>query len=376
MKKALFVATVYKFLNFEKNDMKILKEMGYTIYSATNMREADWLRDDGSLDYLEIIKHHIDFGRFPFSLKSIIAYKHLKKLIEQEKFDLIHCHTSVAAAITRLAARKARKKGTKVIYTCHGFHFHKTSGMINWILYYPIEFLCSYLTDMIITINREDFNVIQKFPVKEKKYIPGVGIDVSSIIGKRINRNKIRQKYNIPNNAFLIITVGELSDRKNQKVLLKAIAKVSKTDIYCIICGTGKKKKNLSKMAMDLGIKDRVIFAGQVSYDEIIDLYKACDLGALVSKIEGLGLAGIECLAAGKPILASNVQGIKDYAIHNVTGQVASAQDISGFVKGINRLISNQELYDRCCSNSSKVAYRFDIYKVDKLMKENYRAIL
>ena len=160
-KKALFVATVFKFLSFEKSDMELLKDMGYEIYTAANRKESEWLQDDGDLNYLNLQKCHIGFGRTPFSRKNIIAYRQLKSLIQRENFEVMHCHTPVASAIARLAARKAHKKGMKVIYTSHGFHFHKSSPIRNWLIFYPIEWLMAFLTDMIITINREDYRIIQ-----------------------------------------------------------------------------------------------------------------------------------------------------------------------------------------------------------------------
>lgn len=375
MKKILFVATVYKFLKFEINDMRILNEMGYKLYSATNMQGEDWLRDDGFLDSLDLNKKHVEFGRSPFSKKNILAYKMIKEILNED-FVLIHCHTPVAAAITRLAAIKTRKKGTKIIYTSHGFHFHKKSGLINWLLFYPIEYLSAYLCDMIITINKEDYELIQKFPVKEKRYIPGVGVDIKSIVNKIVDVDKVRDRYKIPMDAFLIVSVGELSKRKNHKVIIDAISKLSNTDVYYVICGVGKEESNLKELAYKNKIHDRVIFVGQVSHEEVINLYKASDVGALPSKIEGLGLAGIECLASGKPILASNVHGIKDYAIQDVTGQVAAADDVEGFAEGIYKLMTDKDLYNSCCQNSIEMAYRFDLSITDKKMRENYSTLL
>ncbi len=171
--------------------MEILKKKEYEIHTATNMTGYDWLSDDGSLDYLELHKHQIDFGRSPFSKNTFEAYRQLKVLLKEEHFDVIHTHTPVASAILRLAAISTRRKGTKVIYTDHGFHFHKSSPRKNWILYYPMEYILAYYSDMIITINREDYNVIQNFPVKKKIY-SSVGVDIDSIANLIVDKKKIR----------------------------------------------------------------------------------------------------------------------------------------------------------------------------------------
>lgn len=375
MKIVLFVATVYKFLNFEKSDMELLKSMGYEIHTATNMDEAEWLKDDGSLDVLVSKKNHINFSRKPFSHDTIIAYKQLKALMDKEHYDIIHCHTPVAAAISRLASRKTRRKGTKVIYTDHGFHFHKHSGIKNWILYYPIEYISSIWTDMILAINKEDFGVIQNFPVKEKRYIPGVGVDVQRIMSIHVDEKGLRKRFGIPDNIFLILSVGELSVRKNHEVIIKAISMIPQKDIYYLICGTGEKRLELENLASQLGVHDRILFAGQVSHDTVLGLGHIASIGAIPSLIEGLGLAGIETLAAGKPIVGSNVHGIKDYVIDNVTGISCPPHDVGAFRDAIMRLYSDKGYYSLCSKNCAGKAMEFDILKVRQLMEENYKFI-
>lgn len=375
-KKALFVATVFRFLNFEKSDMELLKEMGYEIYTATNRKESEWLQDDGGLNYLHLHKRHIDFGRTPFSKKNIAAYRQLKRLMQQETFDVMHCHTPVAATIARLAAGKARKNGMKVIYTSHGFHFHRTSSIRNWLIFYPIEWFMAFFTDMIITINKEDYKVIQKFHVKEKHYIPGVGVDTSGIAEMEVDRAALRKKYHIPEQAFLILSIGELSDRKNHETVIRAIHQCQDSNIYYVICGTGEKKEYLQKLIYELGLIGRVILAGQLSHDEVLCLCHTCDIGALPSRIEGLGLAGIETLAAGKPLAASAVHGIRDYAIDGITGITNKADDITGFQHAIQRLQQDTDFYHKCQKCALPTARKFDLSKSRKLMRKNYCKLL
>ena len=374
MKRALVTATVFGFLNFEKSDIEILQSMGYEVHTATNMYEANWLQDNGTYDNNPIVRHQIDFGRSPFSLDNIKAYRQLKLLLRENHFDIIHCHTPVAAVITRLAAKKTRKKGTYVIYTCHGFHFHKTSAKKDWIMYYPIEKFLSHYTDMIITINKEDYGVIQGFKVKEKKYIPGVGIDSEHIHNLNAERTEILEEFGIPADAFVILVIGELSERKNQAVILKAIQKTGDDSIYCIFCGTGYKEKEYKDMAADLGISNRVIFAGHRSHESVMQICHAVDIGAIPSRIEGLGLAGIEILAAGKPLVGANIQGINDYLIPDETGYSFAPDDSDGFAKGIIKLKNDKSAYENCSGNAYATAQKFDIKTVRELMKEIYAA--
>lgn len=376
MKKALIIANVYDFLNFLTNDIEILKSLGYEVHCATNMEQDEWLRDKGTLDYLGIIKHNIPFGRTPFELKNIAAYKKIKKLIKEYGFSVIHCHTPVAAAIGRIAAISARKKGAKVLYTCHGFHFHKTSPIKDWLLYYPMEYLLALFTDGIITINREDYTVIKKFKVRYKRYIPGVGVEINRFRNNLEDGNLTRKKLGIPQDAFLIVSIGELSDRKNQSVIIKAMSKLKSCQMYYVICGEGNKREEYEHLAKMLGVESRVKFMGQLPYDDIIKICQAADIGAFPSKIEGLGLAGIELMAAGKPLVASNVHGIVDYAIEGLNSIICDPLDITAFAKGIYQLYKDRDLRDRYSVNAIKIIKKFSKENSYRCLEHIYKEII
>lgn len=375
MKKALIVATVFRFLNFEKNDIKILQAMGFEVHCAMNMNQGGWLSDDGSLDWMGIIKHQIDFDRKPFSRGNVTAYQQLKLLINQSDFDLIHCHTPVAAAIARLAAVKARKRGTKVIYTSHGFHFHKKSSKKDWILFYPMEWILAFFTDMIITINNEDFCVAKKLRVKECRYIPGVGIDVHSIRNLGVDKRRLRNEIGVPCDAFLILSIGELSARKNHIVIIEALNKLRDKRVHFAICGTGDKKSEYEQLLKKYGLEKQVHLLGQREHTWVMELCHTCDIGALPSTIEGLGLAGLEIMAAGKPVIGANVHGIKDFVKDNITGYLCEPHDVDGFAGAIKHFMEDKNLYDLCAKNAEIMAESFDIKKTRKLMVENYKYI-
>ncbi len=376
MKKVLFVATVFRFFNFEKSDMQILSDMGYEIHTASNMIDYIDHRDDGTLQGLQIEKHQVAFGRSPLSKKSITAYRQLKKILSEYHFDIIHCHTPVASAILRLAAIKTRKKGTKIIYTDHGFHFHKKSSIASWLLYFPVEYFMSFFTDLIITINKEDLRLIKKFPVKQVRYIPGVGVDTDFIAKQDVDSSLIRKQFNVPEKSFLIVSIGELSTRKNHEVIIRAIAEIKESNLYYLIFGVGDKKDYLADLCIRLGIQERVIFAGNYPHNEICKYIHAADIGAIPSLIEGLGLVGIETLAAGKPLVGSNVHGINDYLINNITGVSCNPKDVKGFKDAINKLRTDKDFYAECCKAALLKAKEFDINIVRDLMKHYYNECL
>lgn len=371
MKKALHIATVYCFFGFEESDISILKDMGYEVHLASNMHGYD----EGRFAHLGVVNHQIDFARNPFSIQSIIAYHQIQKLVNEIHFDIIHCHTPVAAAIARFAMRSARKMGSKVIYTDHGFHFHKTSGLKNWLLYYPIEYMMAYYTDTILTINKEDLKVISKFHVKDKIYIPGVGVDVKKIMKIKVDRTVVRHEFGLPEKSFVILSVGELSSRKNHEVIIRALAKVPFQDIYYLLCGDGQKKQYLRSLCEELGISDRVVFAGHIPHNKVLELNHVADLAAVPSRIEGLGLVGIEALAAGIPVLSSNVHGINDYVINGKTGLSCKPLDVDAFRDAIIKFYSDKDFYRQCRENTQEKALEFDIDKVRPIMKEVYKTV-
>lgn len=380
MKKVLMTATVPSMIGqFNMSNIKILQEFGYEVHVGCNFKNYsywDKKRIDEFIKELkekEVVYHQIDFGRSPFSKSSYIAYKQIKKLLKEKDFKILHCHTPVASAISRMASAKLYLKSKiDVIYTCHGFHFHKKSGIKSWLLYYPLELFTSIFTDMIITINHEDFKVIKKFPVKYKEYIPGVGVDTYGIKSRTPDVYALRKEYGIPADAFLILSIGELSDRKNQGVIIEAIGKLKRNDIYYLICGTGENENKYRQLCIDNDVQDKVIFAGQVDHDKVMDLCHVCDIGALPSTIEGLGLAGIETMSAGKPMIGSNVHGIKDYIINGYTGYGFDSNDVNGFAKAIAKLADNKSLYKKMAENAALKANEFDITKSEELMKRNY----
>ncbi|MDF2486669.1 MAG: glycosyltransferase family 1 protein, partial [Herbinix sp.] len=174
MKKVLFVATVVKhhISTFHIPYISWFKLNGYeTHVCAKNDYEN---KEDCVIPYCDKY-YDLPFGRSPLSSCNITAYKQLKRLIDTNEYDIIHCHTPVGGVLTRLAAKKARKSGTKVIYSAHGFHFFKGAPLKNWMLYYPVEKHLAKYTDCLITTNKEDYlGIKDKFHAKSIKLVNGV----------------------------------------------------------------------------------------------------------------------------------------------------------------------------------------------------------
>lgn len=350
MKKVAFIASVSGHIQcFHIPYLKYFKEKGYETYVVT--------RDEETIDYCD--KHiAVPFERSPFSKSTFIAYRKLKKVIEKENFDMIHCHTPVAAFLTRLAAKKVRKKGTKVIYTAHGFHFFKGAPLINWLIYFTVEWIGSFFTDALITMNKEDYDIADKYlHAKKTFFVHGVGVDICKFKKSDKTREEKLNELKIPTDSTVILSVGELSKRKNHEVILKAISKIKGKNIYYCIAGIGEKYEYLKELAKELNISDRFILLG--FRKDINELLSCLDIFCFPSLHEGLPVSVMEAMSVGIPCIVSNVRGNNDLIDDNKGGFLVSTRSVEEFKDKIIFFMNNKD-----------VNKEFEIYNKEKI--KNY----
>ncbi|MCQ2799761.1 MAG: glycosyltransferase family 4 protein [Bacilli bacterium] len=381
-RKVLLVASVISFIEwFNKENVEFLLEtMKCEVHIACNfdyMEDTDPERTKKYIDSLKekgVLLHNIQFARNPLNKDNIRAYRDLKAIINKENYSLVHCHTPAASMITRLASKNARKHGTVVMYSCHGFHFHKSSPKKNWLIYYPMEKWLSKYCDYLVTINKEDYSRAKRFRCKNVRYIPGVGVDIKRIQECRIDKNAFKRNLGLPEGSLMILSIGELIERKNHRVIIQALGKLKRKDIYYVISGKGPLKNELISIARKYGIEDNVMFLG--FRNDVPELCNAADISAFPSKIEGLGLAGIEAMAAGVPLVASNVHGILDYVIDGKTGFVRKPNDVDGFAQSIQTLADSKDLREAMASNCIEAVRPFDLSNALPAMWDIYKEIL
>ena len=366
--KILYVTTVGSTMGFFCELFKMLKSEGHEVELAfSNSKPLN-----ESVASLGLPLHTICFSRSPLSLDNVKAYSQLKKLIENGKYDIVHCHTPIAAACTRIACRKIRKnKNIKVFYTAHGFHFHKGAPKLNWLVYYPVEKICSHFTDKLITINKEDYKLAKKkMKAKEICYVPGVGVDLSKFKNVKVDRNAKRREIGVPEDCFLLLSVGELNENKNHQIIIKALAKLNNPKIYYAIAGIGDKKDYLIEMSKMLGINERVHLLG--FRNDIPELNYISDVFCFPSFREGLGIASIEAMTCGLPLITSNIHGINDYSQNGVTGYKTSPTNADGFADAIQELIDDPKLRRKIGLYNTNLAEKYDINQINCIMKKIY----
>jgi Glycosyltransferase len=384
MKKILILTTVSGFLcKFEKENVKILQQLGYSVHYAANALEQQYVFDESEIENMGVQLHHIDIERSPYMIKkNRKAFIQLIKIIEENDIQIIHCHTPVGSLLGRLIGRyfSRKKRDLKIIYTVHGFHFYRNAPLLNNIVYYSVEKCLARYTDKLIVINQEDYQAARKLRLKAsgKIYkIPGIGLATEKF--KEMlpeERQTRRSELGLSENDFFMVSVGELNENKNQAVVLQALAKMrsNNIDISNIkygICGTGFFEDRLKNQIEELKLEDVVTMYGYCV--DVSKILGCADISIFPSKREGLGMAGLEALAMGVPLIAANNRGTREYMQHLKNGYVCKNNDIDEYIEAIqimqNLKLSKMVEMKQYCQESVKP---FIKEKTIKIMKKVY----
>lgn len=290
--------------------------INFTICCNMNGADKELYKQDCEKYGIEAV--HIDFDRNPLSrINYSEAKKQLNELMQKRRFDIIHCNTPIGGVLGRLCGKKYGIK--TVIYQAHGFHFWTGAPKKNWLIYYPVEKYLARYTDILITINKEDYKRAQNFHLKKGGkiyYVHGVGVDCKRFLNSGENkRSEIRNSLGLKADDILLLSVGELNENKNHAEVIRAISKCDNTDLHYAVAGKGDIKASLELLAKELNLEQRVHFLGFI--DNMPDHYKAADLFVFPSKREGLPSAVMEAMASGLPCLVSNIRGCNDLIDEN-----------------------------------------------------------
>lgn len=366
--KILYVTTISDTVNaFLIPHIKMLIDGGHQVDVAFNIEQ----KIKPEIFEMGCKVYELPLQRSPLNTNNFRAYKMIKKIIVEEKYDLVHTHTPIASAVVRLACRDL--SNMRVFYTAHGFHFYKGAPLINWLVYYPVEKVLAKYTDVLITINKEDYERAKaKFKAKRVEYVPGVGIDVEKYSNLKIDRVLKRKELGVPDESFVLLSVGELNKNKNHEVVIRALAKIENSNIHYLICGEGPLKGYLQDLVRQQGLENRVHLLG--FRRDIPEICKSAEVFVFPSFREGLGLAALEAMAAGLPIITSNVHGIVDYSIDGITGFTCSPTDILGFSKHIKYFLDKKNKIGEVANYNSSAVKRYKLTNVLGLINKVYHS--
>lgn len=369
-RKILVTATTELFItSFLIPYLEWFNQQGYEVHVAYN----------GSSPISFVTKvWNVPFGRSPLAKSNLYAYKQLKSIINNNSYDLVHCHTPMASVITRLASQESRKNGTIVLYTAHGFHFYKGGPIKNWLIFYPIEKLLSYLTDGIVTINKEDLKILneKKFKSSGKYQIPGIGINPDRLSNLGQKDKFLMADLGISEDDIVVLYIAEFIPRKNHEFIINAIPELLKENnkIKFLFAGGGILKNRMERIVNEKNIDKNVVFLGFV--DNIGRYINLSHIGVSSSKQEGLGLGIAELMYNEVPVVVTQDRGHRELVTHCEDGFLFSQNDKNEFVKYILKLVSNSELRNKMGKKGRLSMSKFLIDNSLKKMVEIYKIYL
>lgn len=377
MRKILFITTIGGFLSqFEMNQVRILQGMGYEVHYASDFNNNFYEFDEIDLIREGVIIHRIDIKKKPHRIISNTkATRQIKEIINKYNIDVIHCNNPLGGVCGRVAAVSSRIKPL-VIYTAHGFHFYKGASFINWLSIYPIEVILARFTNVLLTINNEDYRRAMKLDIRKGGFVAkvnGMGVDSKRFKPMPEIRNEVRGELCIPNNAFHIVTAAELNDNKNQKVVIEALANCPYKNIYYSMCGIGENRNRLEELINKLGIEDRVKILGYRTDMERV--LQSADVFAFPSIREGLGIAGVEALMCNVPVIALDNRGTREYVRHMTNGLVCKNNSVDSFLNAIMCLYENPKFLNKLSANGRQSVKRFSKTSVNNRFRKIYAKI-
>lgn len=372
-KKALMYASVASMIQqFNMDNIRLLQELGYEVDVACNMKQGSTITDEkvslmkSELETMGVHVYHIPVPRSITNIKDIWkSFWITRKLINEQEYSLIHCHSPIGGMICRLANRLSKWYGqVRMIYTAHGFHFYKGAPQINWLLFYPIERICSCYSDVLITINQEDY-ALAKRKMKSKLcvYVPGVGVDLQKFKKVSLTEKSKFRILGVSDKDTVLVSVGELSTRKNHEVVIRALSKLNNPNYKYFICGLGPLEHRLEKLILDLNMQSNIWLLGYRS--DIAEILNMADVYVFPSLQEGLPVALMESMAAGKAVACSRIRGNTDLVDSN-GGVLFDPHSVDDCTMAIDQLLH---------SNLAKMG-EYNSNKIRGFSKETVRELM
>lgn len=370
-KRVLFVASVFDHLyTFHQPYFKWFQENGFEVHIACENAEKI-----SNVD----VATEIPFGRKTLTKNHFISYKKIKEYVEREHFDLITCHTPIASVITRFAARDARKKGTKIMYTAHGFHFYEGSPLINWLIYYPIERIGTYFSDAVVTINTEDYELISKQGDPKCLYfkIPGIGVDSQIYFPvNQLDKINLRKQRGFSEGKKIFIYAARFAKDKNHEFIINAVRNHPTVfeNSQILFAGNENLEESLKILVKKYHLEEKIIFLGYQK--EIHNIYKMCDFGLSSSVREGLGLNLIEEMMCGLPVVATEQRGHKEIVDSQKNGYLFPIDDENKFIECCQKILSPDFDYAYFSQNAVEKSRKFELKNSLQKMTEIYKKLL
>lgn len=381
MKRVLMLASVASMIDqFNMPNIALLQKLGYEVDVACNFIEGNTCSDERvaelkqKLQDMHVHCYQIDFARnIKHMGQNMKALWQVEALMKQNTYEFCHCHSPIGGVVARIAGHRTR---TKVIYTAHGFHFYQGAPVMNWLVYYPVEKMLSRWTDVLITINHEDYKLAKKkFKMKKLTYVPGIGIDTQRECLSQNEKEEKRKELGIPQDAFLITNAAEFTPNKNQKTVIEAIEQLHNPNIYFVMCGIGEKKAELEQYVKEHGLEEHIRFVG--FRNDLHEILQTSDCFVLSSFREGLSVALMEAMAEGLPVVCGRIRGNVDLIKDGKGGILVSPGEEKDYEEAFRKLYEMKQKafqkFENIGLNNRNKVEAFSKETVDQIMKKVYQ---
>lgn len=380
MKRVLMLASVASMIDqFNMPNIALLQKLGYEVDVACNFIEGNTCSDarvaelKQKLQDMHVRCYQIDFARnIKHMGQNMRALRQVEGLMKQNGYAFCHCHSPIGGVVARIAGHRTR---TKVIYTAHGFHFYQGAPVMNWLVYYPVEKMLSRWTDVLITINHEDYKLAKKkFKMKKLTYVPGIGIDTQRECLSQNEKEEKRKELGIPQDAFLITNAAEFTPNKNQKTVIEAIEQLHNPNIYFVMCGIGEKKAELEQYVKEHGLEEHIRFVG--FRNDLHEILQTSDCFVLSSFREGLSVALMEAMAEGLPVVCGRIRGNVDLVKNGFGGLLLAPEDIKAYENAFIKLYEMRQrkpgMFEQMGITNQKNIKMFGRNAVEQVMENVY----
>lgn len=369
-KKIAHVIVTPTMAGAQKICYEILKKLPNSKFEKYLICGVDkYIEDDDFFNRFRAINVHVIKVK---NLKRDIGYHDIKCFIEllrifkKEKFDIVHTHSTKPGILARISSKIAFTP--KVIHTVHGISFHHYEKASKRVMYYAIEFMASFFSNSIITVN--------KYYIKYYKAIPFVnvgciynGVDFDAL---KVSSESALIKSDNCKDFVSVLFLARFDDQKNPLLLIKAIKTVCQSGllqhkIKVKMVGDGPLLDYCKSYAEDIGLVDIISFYGWCN--DVGKEFNQADIFCVPSNYEAFGLVFVEAGYFGLPCISTNVEGIPEVISHQKTGLLCEPNDVQALSNNIIKLVNDDSLRKQFGLAAKNQAIQFSITTmVDKYM--------
>jgi glycosyltransferase involved in cell wall biosynthesis len=308
----------------------------------------------------------IEWSRNPLNpLNLTVAPRIIQKVIQQQKYDLVHVHTPVAAFVTRYALKDWQKRNKlKIIYTAHGFHFYNGGQLLKNALFLTLEKLAGCWTDYLVVINREDEQTAKRhglIPHGYIKYMPGIGVDLQYYNSHAVTDAELaqlRQELNLTPDTPLFLSIAEFIPRKHPEDVLKAFAHLARPQACLAFAGDGPLLNQMQQLAKQLGIQNQVRFLGM--RQDIPVLIRAATATILASDREGLPRCVMESMCMETPVIGTDIRGTRDLLAAG-SGLLVPVGDIAALAQAMAWILDHPQKAQMIAKQARERIAKYDL---------------